>query len=312
MGALSRLGISGEARAARYSAAQEQTKDAFDFKWAKRDTYESLAAQASFQKWLRERYCDNDPSKLDQWLGKGGKLILDAGCGAGYTAILFFGDHLKTNDYLGVDISPAISVAKQRFKEKGYPGDFLQTSIMDLPFPDKSVDIIIAEGVLHHTDNTGSAMKYLASKLRTGGRMLFYVYAKKAVIREFSDDFVRDWLRNLTNEQAWEALLPLSKLGKALGELKIQIDVPEDIPYLGIKRGKQDIQRFFYWNIFKLFYRPDFSLDEMNHINFDWYRPLNCHRHTRQEIEAWCEEASLRIEHLNSQESGFTVVARRK
>ena len=101
MGALSRLGISGEAEAARYSAAQEQTKDAFGFKWAKRDTYESLAAQTSFQKWLWERYCDNDPSKLDLWLGKGGKLILDAGCGAGYTAILFFGDHLKTNDAPG-------------------------------------------------------------------------------------------------------------------------------------------------------------------------------------------------------------------
>lgn len=312
MGALSRLGLNSKPTVNKYSATQEQTRDSFGFKWAKRDTYESAAAQASFQKWLWERYCDNDRSKLDHWLGKGGKLILDAGCGAGYTAILFFGDHLKTNDYLGVDISDAVSVAKLRFAEKGYPGDFLQASILDLPFPDESVDVIIAEGVLHHTDNTESAMKYLASKLRTGGRLLFYVYAKKAAIREFSDDYIRDRLRNMTNEQAWEALLPLSKLGKALGELKVEFDVPEDIPYLGIKRGKQDVQRFFYWNILKLFYRPDFSLDEMNHINFDWYRPLNCHRHTRQEIETWCKDASLGIEHMNSQESGFTVVARKK
>jgi SAM-dependent methyltransferase len=211
-----------------------------------------------------------------------------------------------------VDISDAVSNAKKRFQDMNLKGEFLKASILDLPVQDESVDIIFSEGVLHHTDSTENALKYLAKKIKKGGLFMFYVYAKKAVLREFSDDYVREQLKNKSNEEAWEALKPLTKLGIALGELKGDIEVPEDIPYLGIKKGKYNIQRFFYWNIFKAFYRPDFSLEEMNHINFDWYRPLNCFRHTEEEIRKYCLEASLEIELFNIQEAGFTVVARKK
>ena len=81
---------------------------------------------------------------------------------------------------------------------------------------------------------------------------------------------------------------------------------------MGIKKGKMDLQRFFYWNICKLYYRPEFSLEEMNHINFDWFRPLNCHRHTQEEIMQYCNNAGLVIERMNIQESGFTIIARRE
>jgi hypothetical protein len=49
-------------------------------------------------------------------------------------------------------------------------------------------------------------------------------------------------------------------------------------------------------------------MDEMNHINFDWFRPLNCHRHTESEVRLWCEEAKLSIEHMDVSDSGITVV----
>ena len=91
-----------------------------------------------------------------------------------------------------------------------------------------------------------------------------------------------------------------------------KINIPEDIPLLGIKKGKQKFQRFFYWNICKLFYKPDFSIEEMNHINFDWFRPMNCYRHTKAEVINFCENAELLIEHINIQNSGITVVARKK
>ena len=58
-----------------------------------------------------------------------------------------------------------------------------------------------------------------------------------------------------------------------------------------------------------MYYRPEYSFDEINHINFDWFRPLNCHRHTPEEIKRYCEEAKLTIEHMNIQEAGITVVA---
>lgn len=313
MSAFERLGINpsqmeGEYK---YSETQEQTKSTFAFKWSKRDTYESETVKTASRQWLLERYCDGNPKRLDAWLAGERKIILDAGCGSGFSAILFFGDYLKNHDYLGVDISSAVEVARSRFQEMNYPGDFLQSSLLELPIQDESVDLIFAEGVLHHTDSTEKSISYLTKKLKKQGRFLFYVYAQKAVIREFTDDYIRQQLQGLNDEEAWEELKPLTKLGKVLGELDIEIEVPEDIPFLGIGKGKIDLQRFFYWNICKLYYRPDYSLEEMNHVNFDWFRPLNCHRHTPEEVIAYCKNANLSIEHINVQESGITVVARK-
>ncbi len=294
------------------SASQLQTRDAFGFKWAKRDTYESKAVKDSTRNWLFERYCSGDPQLLSGWLAGNRKIILDAGCGSGFSALLFFGDHLKDHDYLGVDISSAVEIAAERFREQGYPADFLQRNLLELPIPDESIDIIFSEGVLHHTDNTEGALKSLACKLKNGGRFLFYVYAKKAVIREFTDDYIRDQIKGMSDEEAWRALEPLTKLGIEIGKKDCEIDVPEDIPFLGIKKGRINLQRFFYWNICKLYYRPEWTLDEMNHVNFDWFRPVNCLRQTPEEVRRWTGEANLFIERMDVQDAGITVVALKK
>ncbi len=295
------------------SANQAQTRDAFGYKWSRRSEYESTPMQESSRTWLFERYCKGDPALLSHWLAEGGtrKLILDAGCGSGYSALLFFGDHLKDHDYLGVDISEACEIARSRFAEHGQPGEFLQCSLLDLEIPNGSIDLIFSEGVLHHTDSTRASLEFLAKKLAPGGRFLFYVYAKKAVVREFTDDHIRKHLQNLSDQDAWEALMPLTHLGITLGQIDATIDVPEDIPFLGIRRGPMNLQRFFYWNIFKAFYHPEFTVQEMNHVNFDWFRPLNCHRHTPEEVSTWVKDAGLDIETMNVQESGITMVARR-
>ena len=314
MSALERLGINGKKAlsAEDCSPEQIQTAECFGYKWSKRDTYESESMKNLSTNWLFERYCGGDINKLMQWLEGGRKIILDAGCGSGYSAMLFFGDQLKNHDYLGVDISSAVNVAQCRFEEMGYPGDFLQWDLMDLPVPDASVDLIFAEGVLHHTESVEGSLKYLAKKLKSGGRFLFYVYRKKAVVREFTDDLIRKRIKNLSDEKAWKALMPLTKLGSVLGDMKVEIEIPDDIPLLDIEKGKIDLQRLFYWHICKLFYSPDLTLEEMNHINFDWFRPLNCHRHTTEEIKRFCTEAGLTIEHLDVQKSGVTVVALRE
>lgn len=309
MSALLRLGIDPSCvRNSDFSSAQSQTRDAFAFKWARRETYDSPAVTANLRRWLFERYCGGDPGRLSGWLAGERKIILDAGCGSGFSGLLFFGEHLKHHDYLGVDISSAVDVARSRFAESGCPGDFLQMDLLNLPIPENSLDMVFSEGVLHHTDSTELAIKSLARKLKSKGRFLFYVYIRKADIREFTDDFVREKLRSMTDEQAWAALKPLTKLGIELGRLNVELNVPEDIPYLGIKAGSVSLQRFFYWNICKAFYREDFNLDEMNHINFDWFRPMNCHRQTVEEVRKWCAEASLYVEHLDASESGITVV----
>jgi arsenite methyltransferase len=314
MSSLERLGLTQRSAdaAARASSTQHQTGRAFGFKWARRSSYEAEPMQEFTRRWLLEKYCGGDPSVLDGWLAGGRKLILDAGCGAGYSALLFFGERLRDHDYLGVDISDAVVVARERFGEQGMPGDFLRADLMDLPIPDASVDLVFSEGVLHHTDDTCAAMAALAAKLRPGGRFCFYVYARKGPIREFTDDLVREHIAPMDDDTAWEALKPLTRLGIALGELDVELDVPDDIPWLGISAGRVDLQRFFYYVVMKAYYRPDFAFDELHHVNFDWFRPANCHRHTEEEVRDCCSGAGLEIERLHAEPSGFTVVATRR
>jgi SAM-dependent methyltransferase len=297
-------------QAGMHSRRQKQTGSAFAFKWSKRSTYESERFQDNVRRWLIKRYLGGRPAKLARWLA-GGSRVLDAGCGSGFSASLFFGKAINRIHYLGADISGAVDVARRVFEEKRLQGEFIQADILKLPFSGPTFDLIFSEGVMHHTDSTQRAIKYLSKLLLPSGRFLFYVYRKKAPVREFCDDHIRSCLLGLSDEQAWNTLKPLTRLGKALGDLNITVDVPEAIPYLEIPKGKIGLQSLFYWYFCKAYYKPDFDLDEMNHVNFDWYRPLNCHRHTPAEIRKWCKEAGLSIERFNVELSGISVVARK-
>jgi arsenite methyltransferase len=293
------------------SDAQNQTADAFAFKWARRETFESSASVARMREWLIERY--GDVAAAPWWSQYGpAPLLLDAGCGAALSALALFGPILQDVRYLGIDVSGAVDVAARRFRENGVEAAFMQADLVELPFPAGTVDVIFSEGVLHHTDSTRGALLRLATLLRTGGRFLFYVYRKKGPIREFTDDYVRDRLRTLTPDDAWAALRPLTRLGRALGELELEVDVPEDIELLEIPAGRVSIQRLFYWHVMKAFYDPDLDLEELNHINYDWYAPANAHRQSPDEVRSWCDEAALEIEHENVQPAGITVIARKR
>jgi arsenite methyltransferase len=292
------------------TSSQQQTADAFGYQWARRSAFDLETTREMARKWNLELY--GDVCNAPWWKEYGPRpRVLDAGCGAGLTAIEMLGPILDRLDYTGVDLSDAYLVAGERFKERGLNGVFMKGDINDLPFPANSFDVILAAGVLHHTDSTRNALLAVAGKLKIGGRLLFYVYRKKGPIREFTDDYVREKLQGLPPEQAWDALYPLTKLGKALGELNIEIDVPEAIDVLDIPAGKINLQRLFYWHVCKAFYRPEYSLDEMNHINFDWFAPKNSHRQSMDEVLRWCSEASLVPERKVEEEAGITIIAKK-
>ncbi|MDR1920803.1 MAG: class I SAM-dependent methyltransferase [Candidatus Adiutrix sp.] len=293
-----------------YSPAQDQTGQSFAYKWHRRQSYDNPRFLETVGQWLRERYLDNDLDQLNSYFFDDA-LVLDAGCGAGMSASLLLGERLRRVRYLGVDISGAVDVAKSRFASDGLPGEFIQADLMKLPFSGPTFDVILSEGVLHHTDSVAGALKYLSGLLRPGGCFMFYVYRRKGPAREFTDDFIRDRLRPLDDSQAWEALRPLSRLGQALGDLDVEVEVPEAVDLLGIPAGRIPLQRLIYWYFCKMHYQPDWDLEELNHINFDWFRPLNCHRQSKEEVMQWCRDSALTIERFNEQESGFTVAARK-
>ena len=292
------------------SERQAQTADTFGFKWHKRDTFESDASIARMKAWLVERY--GDVERADWWSDHGERpVLLDAGCGGAMSALALFERVLPRVRYVGVDISDAVDVAATRFAERGLEAAFVQADLNRIPLADGSVDVLFSEGVLHHTDSTRDALLATARLLAPGGRYLFYVYRRKGPVREFTDDYIRERLQAMTPDQAWEAVMPLTRLGKVLGDLRVEVDVPEAIELLEIPAGPIDLQRLFYWHVFKAFHHPDLTLDELNHINFDWYAPRNAHRQTPEEVRAWCAEAGLEVEREVVEDAGITIVARR-
>lgn len=289
---------------------QRQTERSFGFKWKRRDSYDSDEFRSANRDWLVRRYGFADGASMRSFFADH-RLSLDAGCGSGFSSSLWMTrdwQHTTGAHWIGADISEAIDVARDRLGD--YSGtSFVQADLMELPFAPATFDLIFSEGVMHHTPSTRQALGRLARLLAPGGHFLFYVYRKKAILREFTDDYIRDAIAELPPDEAWEALRPLTRLGQALAQLQVSVEIPEDVPLLGIKAGTLDIQRFIYWNVAKLYWRDGFSFEENHHVNFDWYHPRYAHRHTEDEVLRWCDEERLIVEHLDVQESGITVRA---
>ena len=291
------------------SEAQAQTKETFGFKWSKLDTFEG-ATKDALGAWLSQKY-----GRITEtiWFKSYGDhpVILDAGCGAALSAGELFAPALDTARYIGVDISTAVDVGRTRFRERGYNAAFIQSDLNSIPLPEASVDIVFSEGVLHHTDNTRAALTAVVRHLKPGGRAMFYVYRKKGPIREFTDDYVRSLMQDMTPEEGWKAMESLTNLGILLGELDVDVEIPEDITLLDIPAGKINLQRLFYWHVAKTFYRPEMNLDEMNHLNFDWYAPKNANRHTLAEVQGWCADLGIEIETEREEMAGLTIIAKK-
>jgi len=288
-------------------SGQKQTETSFGYKWQQESSYDTPAVHESARAWLVSRYGFQDVAAMRSFFA-GRKRILDAGCGSGFSASLWMTTEWQGAQWVGADISVAIDVAQKRLAG-GTDRHFVQADILQLPFPAKSFDTIFSEGVLHHTPSTERAFKSLVPLLEPGGELMFYVYRKKSPIREFTDDHIRAAIADLPPEEAWAVMRPLTKLGRALAELHTEVEVPEDIPYLGIKAGRYDVQRLVYWHIAKLFWNETFSFEANNHVNFDWYAPRYAHRQTEAEVRRWCAESHLTITHFDAQEAGFTVRA---
>lgn len=288
-------------------AAQRQVERSFAYKWRQEHTYSSPEMVEQSRQWLVTRYGFGSADEMCRYMASK-RRTLDAGCGGGFSASLWLTPAWNGSMWVGADISEAVDVARTRLAAFS-DTHFVQADILQLPFAPQSFDIVFAEGVLHHTPSTERAFRALVPLLAPGGELMAYIYRRKSPVREFTDDYVRDAVSALAPEQAWEALRPLTALGRSLASLHAEVDVPEDIPLLGIPAGRYDVQRLLYWHFAKLFWNEGYSFEENNHVNFDWYHPRYAHRHTDEDIRRWYADAKLRIVHFDAQESGYTVRA---
>lgn len=285
--------------------AVDQTVLSFAQKWAKHRYYREHTRRF-YTQWYLDRYGFFELDQLQGFLS-GMSNILDAGTGSGRDAVNF-AEH-STAAVFAVDTAwEALEVARKQIAEPRVA--FVHADLHRLPFPDGFFDFINCDQVIHHTPDPRAAFEILRRKLKSGGHICCYVYRKKAPIREFTDDYVRERISKLPADAAIEACEAITKFGHTLADLHVTVEVEEDIPILGIKKGPIDLQRLFHWHMFKCFWNDEFDFFTNNIVNFDWYHPEHCFRFEPDEFRAWFAEG-WDVAAWDVQESGISCRARK-
>ena len=284
----------------------DQTLTSFRDKWEQNRQLafsETLREGSDIFNWILNRNGCATAAEFGTWLA-GKSRILDAGCGNGRVTALLRRYAPANTEIVGIDLTAA-EVARENLRGLGR----LHVEQKDLLGDLASLghfDLIYCQEVLHHTSDPRGAFLNVCKRLAQGGEIAIYVYKLKAPIREYADDFIRDRISQLPYEAALAAMKEVTELGKALAELNQKVTVP-DVKVLGIQAGEYDVQRFIYHFFLKCFWNPSLTFDENAAINYDWYHPQLCTRHTLEEIESWFSDAGLNIVHRCVDHYGITV-----
>jgi len=281
---------------------QDHTNEVFSEKWSafcQSDSDESDPRKKRQYQWYLTLYgytCEQD---LANTLRKQ-RVILDAGCGLGYKAA-WFARLAPDSLIVCMDFSDAIFSAAERYQD--YPNIvFVKGDIANTGFRAGEIDMVNCDQVLHHTESPQQTLHEFSRITKASGLLHAYVYARKALPRELLDDHFRKLSKKMTHEEIWALSEQLTELGKTLAELQVSIDVPE-IPALGIKRGKQNIQRFVYWNFLKCFWNEELGRESSISANFDWYSPSNAFRYDKEKFIGMCKNAGWGNEFLHMEEA---------
>jgi ubiquinone/menaquinone biosynthesis C-methylase UbiE len=102
---------------------------------------------------------------------RGDERVLDAGCGAGHTALAFAP---LVAEVVGVDLTEAMLVQGRRLASKGGIGNvtFQRGDVERLALPDASFDLVTSRYSAHHYPHPAAALREFARVLRPGGTLL--------------------------------------------------------------------------------------------------------------------------------------------
>lgn len=234
-----------------------------------------------------------------------GKLVLDAGCGAGrYMDVAA----RAGAEVVGVDLSFAVDVARKNLA--AFPRcHFVQADLSRLPFRRECFDFVYSIGVLHHTPDTHASFSSLVRTIRPGGGIAIWVYPRCRLADAFRyfPNQVDVILRQDYHFTLPAHLQPIIR--RSAGVLDWTI------------KSSSDAQRFFttrlpprwlygmchvaiplyYLYRIPLFYplrllskigmdpNPEWRVLD----TFDWYSPRYQWKHTFAEVRRWFEEAGL-------------------
>ena len=287
-------------------SSQDQTANSFKQKWTNANNFfldTTTSDSSDINRWILNRNGFDNTDEFSSWIGSKTR-ILDAGCGIGRVSLLISKFLNQESSLVGIDLVAHEIAAKNL---EGVPRcSFLFGDLLGDLNSLGTFDLIYCQEVLHHTSNPRMAFRNLVTLLSPGGEIAIYVYKKKAVLREYSDDFIREQISNLTYEESRTVIGEITNFAKEMSKLENKISIPA-LRVLGIKEQSLTLQRFIYNNVFKNFWSDELSYEENFSINFDWYHPDLCSRHTLEEVTNWFMEENLLLLHTKEDDFGITA-----
>ncbi len=183
-----------------------------------------------------------------------GKVMLDAGCGNGLLT-----EHFSNRGLLmiGIDFSTSVFDAEKRRTSENCC--FIQGNLMSPPFRDETFEIVVSNGVLHHTPNTEITFRRVAKTVKKNGKFYLWLYSRKGTIYWKFKRRVFDYLRIVIcrmpplgkklSVQFIAFLLYYSYLicGKKLDKNTLEIDIYDSVtPRWRYYHTPEEISRWFY------------------------------------------------------------------
>lgn len=103
-----------------------------------------------------------------------GDAILDIGCGGGVDTLIAATMVGPTGEVVGIDVSPEmIDRAKRNLSETNLENVTFQVAgAEDLPFPERSFDVVISNGAFNLVPNKSKALAEAFRVLKPGGRLM--------------------------------------------------------------------------------------------------------------------------------------------
>lgn len=259
----------------RFVGRDAEDFDNFAFQWRE---WRTVQIDRLSHHHLSERRFFADTRWTADWLP--GRLILDAGCGAGR-----FADVAALNGatVVACDISDAIDAAALTLREHGTRVLCLQASIYDLPLRRGVFDGIYCMGVIQHTPDPARTMAALPAFLKPGGRLVYNFYERGMSHRL---QLVKYALRLITPHLPRRVTLALSRalvrvffpLTRFLSPIRYIRFANHFMPIAATHPAELTREQQYRWTL----------LD-----TFDWYGPRYEKRQDHREVAALLQDAGL-------------------